>query len=188
DLESFISELERTIDIYAGPFLEGEDADWILEERERLHSLFIRAATELLRQYGHLERYEEAIAVARRVLATDPFRESIHRDLVILLLLNGQRGGALRQHDRWSAQLQEELGIRPMPQTLRLIEEIRSGSIFDRIESLRSCYFAREGMLSPATGGPIGPGLAVSGDPMFSRQTGEPRSAKSFRKGDVTKR
>jgi DNA-binding SARP family transcriptional activator len=42
-----LSMLEAAIDHYAGPFLDGEDADWILEERERLHSLYVRAASEL---------------------------------------------------------------------------------------------------------------------------------------------
>lgn len=165
DSAVFVKELDETVDAYTGPFLEGEDADWILEERERLHSLFIRAATELARQYGRLERYEEAVAIARRVLATDPFRELIYSDLVILLLLNGQRGAALRQHDRWSALLHEELGIGPTPQTLRLIEEIRSGRIFDHIETLRAEHFAQPGEKSPSNAvRPALPRIALAAD------------------------
>ena len=34
---------------YEGPFLDGEDAEWILEERERLHSLFIQSAMIMVR-------------------------------------------------------------------------------------------------------------------------------------------
>jgi DNA-binding SARP family transcriptional activator len=146
DAEAFLRELEYAIDLYTGPFLDGADADWILEERERLHSLYVRASTALMRHYGWLERYEEAIAVARRVLAADPFRESFHRDLIALLLLNGQRGEALRQHDRWTSLLQQELGISPMPETQRLAEEIRSGHIFDRVDIVRSQHFAPRNM------------------------------------------
>jgi DNA-binding SARP family transcriptional activator len=135
------SKLEMVVESYEGPFLDGEDADWILQERERLHSLYVRALVELMRHYGHLERYEEAVAAARRVLAADPFREAIHRDLLILLILNGQPGEALRQQARWSANLQEELSISPMPQTMRVVDEIRSGKIFDRLDTLRTQYF-----------------------------------------------
>jgi DNA-binding SARP family transcriptional activator len=134
-------ELERAVESYEGPFLDGEDADWILQERERLHSLYVRAVVELMRRYGRLERYEVAVAAARRVLAADPFREAIHRDLLILLLLNGQPGEALRQQSRWSAKLQEDLGICPMPQTVRLVDEIRSGKVFERLDMLRTQHF-----------------------------------------------
>lgn len=135
------AELEGAVAVYSGPFLEGDDADWILEERERLHSLFVRASTELIRCYAHTECYEEAIWTARRVLAVDPFRESMHRDLLLLLVLNGQRGEALRHHERWSALFREELEISPMPQTLRLAEDVRSGVIFEQLDQLKSQRF-----------------------------------------------
>jgi DNA-binding SARP family transcriptional activator len=149
EAEAFLIGLEHAVELYTGPFLDGADADWILEERERLHSLYVRASGSLMRHYGWFERYEEAIAVARRVLATDPFRESFHRDLIALLLLNGQRGEALRQHDRWTALLQQELGIGPMPETRRLAEEIRSGHIFDRVDIVRTQHFAPRSIKPP---------------------------------------
>ncbi|MGR9556477.1 AfsR/SARP family transcriptional regulator (plasmid) [Rhizobium leguminosarum] len=141
DPDANCRELEAAIASYGGPFLEGEDADWILVERERLQSLYIRAGTELARLHGGRGRYEEAVSVARLILATDPFREAIHRDLLILLLLNGQRGEALRHHERWSSLLRQELGIQPMPQTLRTIDDIRTGRIFERLETLQYEYF-----------------------------------------------
>ena len=104
------------VPVYVGPFLDGEEMDWVLEERERLHSLFVRAASELLLQFGNARRCEEGIAVARRLLALDPFRELIHRSLLILLVLNGQRAEALRGYERWSAAFRRELSIDPMPQ------------------------------------------------------------------------
>ncbi len=160
-----VNGLVGAIESYQGPFLDGEDADWILEERERLHSLYIRAATELVRQYGRAERYEQAIAAARRTLGADPFRESLHRDLMVLLLLNGQRGEALRQHDRWRAQLRQEIGIDPMPHTLRLVEEIRSGKIFERLETLGTQHFAQIAAKPHRTLSPsVAPGLAFAPD------------------------
>jgi DNA-binding SARP family transcriptional activator len=129
--------LEAAVNSYAGPFLDGEDADWVLEERERLHSLYIRAASELVSIYGLTERHEEAIATARRVIIADPFRESTFRKLAILLVLNGQRGDALRHYERWCTMFRRELSIEPMPQTLRLAEEIRSGRIFEHLDAVK---------------------------------------------------
>jgi DNA-binding SARP family transcriptional activator len=138
-----VAVLESAIQNYTGPFLEGADADWILEERERLHSLYVRAESELMRCYGNSECYEDAIAAARRILVADPFRESIFRSLALLLVLNGQRGKALGQYERWRASFLSELGVDPMPQTVRLAEDIRSGKIFDNMDALKEQFFRR---------------------------------------------
>jgi DNA-binding SARP family transcriptional activator len=37
-----MQEISVAIDGYAGPFLDGHDCDWVLQERERLHRLFVR--------------------------------------------------------------------------------------------------------------------------------------------------
>lgn len=138
---TYLNELEAAVESYAGPFLDGEDGEWILEERERLHSLYVRAMIELMRSFALLNRYEEAIAAGRRILSSDPFRESVHRKLLLLLVLNGQRGAALRQHEQWSALLRQELGIGPMPETTQLIAEIRSGHAFDQLDALLAHHF-----------------------------------------------
>jgi DNA-binding SARP family transcriptional activator len=134
--------LETAIENYAGPFLDGEEADWVLEERERLHSLFVRATSELVCIYGAAERYDEAIAAARRIIAADPFREAMFRKFLILLVLNGQRGEAIRQYERWSASFRRELGVDPMPQTVRLAQEIRAGQIFEWLDTIGMQYFS----------------------------------------------
>jgi DNA-binding SARP family transcriptional activator len=141
EIHSSVGRLEAAIRNYAGPFLEGEDADWILEERERLHSLYVRAEFELLRCYGHAECYEEAIAAARRILAVDAFRESVLRSLVLLFVLNGQRAKALRYYDQWREGFRNDLGIDPMPQTAQLMDDIRSGGIFGNIDTLKEQFF-----------------------------------------------
>jgi len=152
DSSARMAVLEAAVDSYGGPFLDGDDADWVLEERERLHSLFVRTASELVSTYGAAERYDEAIAAARRVIAADPFRESIFRKFAVLLVLNGQRADALRHYDRWSALFRRDLGIDPMPQTLRLVEEIRSGQICEHLDAVKTQYFSTS-ELGPKTAG-----------------------------------
>jgi DNA-binding SARP family transcriptional activator len=143
DSSARLAVIEAAVESYVGPFLDGDDADWVLEERERLHSLFVRMASELVSSYGAAERYDEAIAAARRIIAADPFRESIFRKLAVLLVLNGQRADALRHYERWSGLFRRDLGIDPMPQTLRLAEEIRSGQIFEHLDAIKIQYFSR---------------------------------------------
>lgn len=142
--EARLNTLELAVAKYSGPFFDGEDADWIVEERERLHTLYVRALSELMRIYAGFSRYEEAIASARQILAVDPFRESVQNGLSLLLVLNGQPAEALRRQERWRTFLNQELGINPMPETIRMADEIRSGEIFAHLDRLKAQHFAAQ--------------------------------------------
>ena len=111
---------------YEGPFLDGEDAEWILEERERLHSLFVQSAMMIVRHLGLCARYHEAILLARHVLRFDPYREELVRHLLTLLALDERRIDAIRYYDHWIKMIRNELGISPLPATRAVIEEIRN--------------------------------------------------------------
>jgi DNA-binding SARP family transcriptional activator len=132
--------LADAVALYSGPFLDGEGEDWILVERERLHSLYVRAVHELARVYARMSRYDEAVEVLRGVLASDPFREHAHRQLMVMLVLNGQRAEALRNHERWCNMMRRELGISPMPRTVELMALIRTDRVFEELERLKEAY------------------------------------------------
>jgi DNA-binding SARP family transcriptional activator len=125
---------QAVVESYTGPFLDGYDGDWVLQERERLHCLFIRSTFELMRAAAKQGRYEHALDFGRRILATDALRESVQRDVMLLLVLNGQRVEAIRTYKRLTALLKSELDIEPMPETRRLRDDILSGDIFSRIQ------------------------------------------------------
>ena len=128
-------ELAAAIESYHGPFLDGDDDDWVLQERERLHSLFVRSTLELMRAAARRKEYECALAFGRRVLATDPWRENIQQNVMLLLVVNGQRAGAIRNYERLRTLLQSDSGIDPMPDTKRLHQEISTGEIFSNVDS-----------------------------------------------------
>jgi DNA-binding SARP family transcriptional activator len=134
DFNSSLAVLYR----YEGPFLDGEDADWILEERERLHSLFIQSAMIVVRQLGWLEYYHDAIQLARHALRFDPYREELVRTLLILLALDERRSEAIRYYDHWNGLLNRELGISPLSATRSLIQEIRDLHNSDSVQHMRS--------------------------------------------------
>jgi DNA-binding SARP family transcriptional activator len=133
--------LEDAAGSYFGSFLDGTDADWIIAERERLHTLYVRCLSELMKGHASLARYELAISAARRILGVDPFRESVQRGLALLLTLNGQRAQAILELRRWSTDLRREMGIGPMPETSRLERSIVSGEICSELGELRRSYF-----------------------------------------------
>jgi DNA-binding SARP family transcriptional activator len=130
-----VHDISLAVEGYSGPFLDGYDGDWVLQERERLHCLFIRSTFELMRAAAKQGRYEHALDFGRRILATDALRESVQRDVMVLLVLNGQRVEAIRTYKRLINLLKSELDIEPMPETKRLHNDILSGEIFGRIQN-----------------------------------------------------
>jgi DNA-binding SARP family transcriptional activator len=86
-------------------------------------------------------RYESALEFGRRILAMDVLRESVQRDVMLLLVLNGQRAEAIRNYQRFIVVLRSELDIEPMPETTRLHNEIVSGDIFERMHEYAAAQF-----------------------------------------------
>jgi DNA-binding SARP family transcriptional activator len=132
-----LARLVSALNRYEGPFLDGDDGDWVLEERERLHSLFIRT---VIRVVHHL-----AIALVRRALFSDPYREELVRDLLGLLALDARRAEPLRYYDRWSTALDHELGIAPLPATRELLAQIRAIQSAEGLASLSAHLFQTSG-------------------------------------------
>ncbi len=141
--KTLIPRLFDAFDTYRGPFMDGEDAEWIIEERERLHSLYVRAGVQLVRLLGSDGRYADAIAFAKKILQTDPFREGLHCDLVLLLVANGQRAEAIQIQESMERKLRSELGIMPMPETLALAHRIKTNAIFEELEGLMTSRWSR---------------------------------------------
>lgn len=131
-----LKQITTMLNRYEGPFLDGDDGDWILEERERLQALFVRSATLIARRMGAAELYHDAIGLARRALRFDPYREELVRILMVLLVLNERRGEAIQYYQVWSRSLKSTLDIAPLPATRKLMDEIRGVQSSDAFEAL----------------------------------------------------
>lgn len=121
--------LERAVQLYRGDLLEGWYEDWCLFERERLQNMYLAMLDKLM---GHCEAnklYETGIVHGTRILFFDRAREHTHRHLMRLQYLAGNRTAALRQYERCSAALNEELGVKPARFTRSLYEQIRDDHV-----------------------------------------------------------
>jgi DNA-binding SARP family transcriptional activator len=133
--------LDRAMDLYTAPFLEEYDEDWVLDLRERLQSLYLRSLSGLMRLRALQQNYEDALVYGRRILASDPMRETVQRAVMLLYVLNGQRVEAIRQFERCAGALRSECDVDPMPETSALFSLIRSGEIFQKLPSLTAAEF-----------------------------------------------
>jgi two-component SAPR family response regulator len=140
-----VDDLRGCITLYEGQLLEGETAEWAIVERERLERLYLRLLVLLGNRLVRMDRLEEAIVVANRILAVDPFREATHRDLIITLALNEQRGAAIRHFERLRRLLRDELDLTPARETAALIDALRSEGFREQLTPFQGrCFSAIE--------------------------------------------
>jgi ATP/maltotriose-dependent transcriptional regulator MalT/DNA-binding SARP family transcriptional activator len=123
-----VSSLElynRALELYRGDFLPGcLYEDWAAPERERLLALFLATAERLTRLLAEAGEWERCVTICRLILARDNCWEEAYRRMMLAQWKQGNRAAALRTYEKCTATLSEELGVEPMPQTLKLYQEI----------------------------------------------------------------
>ena len=122
--DSAIPLLERALQLYRGPYLEGVDGEWALVERERLEMRYLSSMEQLAGLYSDRGQQQVAIGWSQQVLAQDPYRETAHRELMRNYLRLGDRASAIRQYHTCLGILKEELGVSPSPETETLFLQI----------------------------------------------------------------
>ncbi|WP_420597056.1 ATP-binding protein [Deinococcus sp.] len=118
---------------YGGPLLDGTDffdapelQRWLDGQRERLTQCWqdtAAAQAERLEAGGELRG---ALELWQQLLRADELRERSYAEAMRLHLRLGEREAALKQFERCQAVLHSELGLSPLPETLRLAEQARS--------------------------------------------------------------
>jgi DNA-binding SARP family transcriptional activator len=119
--------LSQAASLYTGDLLENVYEDWTLYERERMRLLYLNTLNKLMVFYGTNGAYEQGIEYGEKIMARDNTREKVHRQMMWLHWLAGNRDAALIQYRRCIQILHDELNVQPMEETRRLYEQIRSG-------------------------------------------------------------
>ena len=114
----------EAIDLYRGDLLADVYDDWVVRERERLRSRYLAILNESLDRHRAMRDFGSAIAFARRLLATDPWREDTLRSLMAIRYESGDTAGALPQFETFAKRLRTELSIAPMGETVAVRDAI----------------------------------------------------------------
>lgn len=112
----------------SGDLLPGWYEDWVLFERERLRQMRMHALELVARRLAELGRHGAALEAAYAAVRAEPLRESAHRTVVRVHLAEGNVVEAVRSFEYFRALLEEELGVGPSDQMLRLIRTVNPGS------------------------------------------------------------
>ncbi len=129
-----IEAFEQAISLYRGLFLEGFALDdnpeydtWLSRKRRTLEGLYLETLADTMQVCLDREIYDKAIACAERYLRIDELSEDIHRHLIALYALSGNRSAALRQFERCAAILERELNVSPLPETRAVYQAVLEG-------------------------------------------------------------
>ena len=122
-----VARLESALALYAGDFLQGEDAgEWCLPIRAHLRQLHLRGLFALGQAHETRGRYIDAAETYTRLLARDPFHEPAARQLMICHARRGTRSESLQVYRQLEQRLREDLQATPEAETRMLFVKLRA--------------------------------------------------------------
>jgi predicted ATPase len=119
------AEIAEALNLYRGDLLPDDRyEDWTLIPRERLYRCQREARLELTIYHRGARDYVSAIALLMPLLEQDRADEPVHRELMRLYALSGQRHEALRQYQACVEALSTEIDAPPTSETAALYAQI----------------------------------------------------------------
>jgi len=123
-----LAALQDAVQLYGDDYLpEGVYEDWTTTERERLLTLYLRAAETLSLILLEQKQYDEVIDACQRILARDRCWERAYRILMRAYTERGNRAQALRVYEQCVEALHDELTVPPSSETTTLFRQISRG-------------------------------------------------------------
>lgn len=126
---------DTALEHYDGELLPGfllSDAPaferWLGRERRRLAEAATEAALRLADRAEEQDDLPEALRRTRQAVEIDPVREAAARRLISLHDRIGDRASAVATFERLARRLRDELDVEPAPETVALVQEVRSRS------------------------------------------------------------
>jgi DNA-binding SARP family transcriptional activator len=118
--------LEIAANLYQGDFL-AEDLyeEWAIYTRERLRAQYLDTLSRLCRIYYHQGQYTACAALCQLILKYDHCHEEAHCRLIRCYGRQNQYHLSIRQYQVCADALQNELGIEPGSETVKLYERAR---------------------------------------------------------------
>jgi DNA-binding SARP family transcriptional activator len=98
--------------------------DWVAVERERVRQLRLHRLEQLSEWARRQGRHSVALQAALAAVAVAALRESAHRQVMRVHLVEQNPSEALRQYDLVRRLLRDELGLAPSPATRALVADI----------------------------------------------------------------
>lgn len=106
-----------------------ELASWIDAANVRLRQALLGRLEAEADRLEQGDRPADVVAIAERILELDPVSERVHRRLIRLHYLAGDRAAAIQAFERCRKLLLDELGVEPDHETLELLRLVERGQL-----------------------------------------------------------
>ena len=113
---------ELALDRLSSDVLPDWEEDWVGVERERFRQVRLHLLERLAQRASERRHYDRALQAALTAVASDPLRESAHRQVMTIHLAEQNPAEALRQYEACRRVLRTELGLAPSPATRAVVE------------------------------------------------------------------
>ncbi|MBT2369832.1 winged helix-turn-helix domain-containing protein [Streptomyces sp. ISL-10] len=117
-------QLRAALSLYGGEFLRGESADWVVEQREYLRSLALRALDVLRTDAAEREDFPDLIETCRRTLGIDRHHEETYRALMAAHGRRGEHACVRNWYELCARRLRDDLAVAPSRETDQLLAAI----------------------------------------------------------------
>ena len=122
--EVSIEAFRKALSLHKGSFLPDRMYDdWSADERERFQLMYLSASIELAELLLN-ENPVESIQIAQQVLLVDVAWEEAYRIQMEAYLKKGNRPMSIKTYQVCEKVLKEEFGIKPLPETRKIYENI----------------------------------------------------------------
>jgi LuxR family maltose regulon positive regulatory protein len=128
DDENAAQAFQKMVNLYRGDYVEAFYSDWCIPRRQKLRAAFIEAHHQLALIAWRRELWDESLQHWQHLLTLDPCLETAHYGIMRCYLRMGKRDLALRQYQRCSRELHEQLKIQPGPSLQKLYQRLTASS------------------------------------------------------------
>ncbi|MCA1616294.1 MAG: hypothetical protein LC800_19780, partial [Acidobacteria bacterium] len=118
--ESCHAAYEEATGLYRGEFLQGSSDHWIEEQRAYYRGQYLRMLEKLAAAAQEAGEWERSLALARKILLDDPFREDVHCMVMRAHAAQGNRVAVKGQYETLRDLLRRELGVEPAQATRKV--------------------------------------------------------------------
>jgi len=103
------------LDLLGQDLLPDWHDSWLSVDQESFRQRRLHALERVASELRHQGRFTDALTVALTAVRCEPLRESAHRVVIEVHLVEGNHAEALRQFHRYRQLIAEELGLPPSP-------------------------------------------------------------------------
>src|SRR5690606_15805638 len=132
--------LQRIAALYQGEFLAGFSLrgsntfnEWQFIQTQTFQRQFLTTLEKLIQLFTSQQAYTEALVTVEQFITHEYFDENIQQQAMHLYAKIGQPLAAMQLFEDYKARLEAEIGAKPLAETVRLYESLRSSQSLEAL-------------------------------------------------------